>query len=336
MLRFIESFDHYTTNAQLALKWNVAGANIVPSASWVRTGTYGVYCNVGSIQTFAKTIDDQRTWIIGAAHKASSIAAHTMLELLDSAAAVQIRVVMTAGGNIAVYRGASATLLGTSTFAAVAGTYFYMELKVYIDNSAGTVDLHINGSATGGISLTDQDTQASATLNTAQVIRFSAYNLFGWDDIYICDGAGGYNDDFLGDVKVECILPTGDGATHTFTPSTGSDHYALVDEVPPNTTDYNHSATVDQKDTLTFPDLATASGVVCGIQHNIYAIKTDAGTRTICPVVRSSGADYDGSTVALATAYNYYREIVEKDPADSAAWDVTRVNAAEFGYKLVA
>jgi hypothetical protein len=109
----------------------------------------------------------------------------------------------------------------------------------------------------------------------------------------------------------------------------------MVDEAAPNTTDYNSSATVDQKDTLTFPDMSTPSGSVFAVQTCLWAAKSDAGARTTCHVTRSGGADYDGTAFAPATTYTYYQKLMELDPNGDIAWTIANVNAAEFGYKVV-
>src|SRR5690606_34716250 len=51
------------------------------------------------------------------------------------------------------------------------------------------------------------------------------------DDIFACDGSGDVNNDLPTEPWVVLgALPTSDGNESDWTPSTGSDHYALVDD----------------------------------------------------------------------------------------------------------
>jgi hypothetical protein len=101
-----------------------------------------------------------------------------------------------------------------------------------------------------------------------------------YDDFYVCDTSGSApRNTFLGPVtKVETLYPQTDGvaagSNAGLTPSTGTDHGALVDETPPNQTDYNSSATVGAKDTYNYPSMAL-TGVILGIQTNLYCQKSD-------------------------------------------------------------
>jgi hypothetical protein len=121
--------------------------------------------------------------------------------------------------------------------------------------------------------------------------------------------------DFLGDCVVECLLPqTGNGDLTDFTPSTGTDHGAMVDENPPNDdTDYTTGDTAGQQDCYQYPSLAL-TGAILGIQTNLYAKKTDAGARTVAPIVRLGSTTYVGVAVAPATSYSYLTAIRELNP----------------------
>jgi hypothetical protein len=74
---------------------------------------------------------------------------------------------------------------------------------------------------------------------------------------------------------------------------------------------------------------------IVGIQHVIYA-KQDAGVqRTVRPKQRSSAVDYNGASVNTGASYVYVTEAVSINPATSAAFTKTSLEAAEFGYENV-
>jgi hypothetical protein len=156
------------------------------------------------------------------------------------------------------------------------------------------------------------------------------------DDLYILTTSGSANTTFWGDVHIEARFPTSDATYSQWTPSTGTDHYALVDETTPNTTDYVSSLTPGQKDTYGFQDLTATDGTVMAVQEMIYAQKSDAGARSIAGLSRVSSTDYDGETKALTSSYTYYTHVMERNPNTGIAWTISEVNASEFGVDEIA
>jgi hypothetical protein len=218
------------------------------------------------------------------------------------------------------------------------GDWHYIEIKTTIHNSTGSLYLKWDGEAV--LSLTGIDTQVSGT---AQITNFLLGGTGGsyrtpncaFDDLYVCDTSGSNNNDFLGDVRVQSIFPTGAGNTTQWTPSAGN-NYACVDDTTPNAdTDYVSETTTGEKDTYAFGNVTPTSGTVKGVQVLIHNRKDDAGSRTIAPVYRPVSTDYDGTAVAVLDGYTYIREITEVSPATSAAWTIAEINGAEFGVKLV-
>jgi len=155
------------------------------------------------------------------------------------------------------------------------------------------------------------------------------------DDFYICDQTGSTNNDFLGDVRVDTLLPNGEGTHLDFTPSTGTTHYQLVDEAAPNTTDYNESGTAGQRDSYAMQDLASVTGSIKGVQVAGAILKDDVGARSIKVGVRAGGTTSVGSTQALATTQIYYTAVHETNPSTSTAWTEAGVNGAEAAFEIV-
>jgi hypothetical protein len=146
------------------------------------------------------------------------------------------------------------------------------------------------------------------------------------------------NTDFLGDVRVQALLPTGNGNSSQLVGSDGNstDNYLLVDEVPPNEdTDYVESATVNDKDTYVFGNLTPTTGTVFGVQIVAEARKTDAGVRSFKSVARLSATEADGPDTTLSTTYAFYMDKRDTKPG-GGSWTITNVNDAEFGVKVTA
>lgn len=337
-LRFVDSFDHYAT-ADVLLKYTSSSGTPTISASNGRRSTSSF--RTTSTGVLIKTIDAQATWVVGFSFRTAALPSAnplTILELRD-AGTVQVDVRINTDGTMTVTR--NGTTLSTSASAVSAGTTYYCEFKATISDAAGSYSLRINGAVFTSGSGVDTKNTANATANQIAIgaAQNRAQGNFDIDDLYICDGAGSSNNDFLGDVRVDCYMPSGNGNSSQLAGSDGNstDNYALVDEASQNgDTDYVQSATVNQKDTYDFTDMSHTPASIFGVQVNMVAKKDDSGNRSICAVTRSGGSDTDGATQALSTSYVVYTEIRETDPNTAAAWTRTNLNNAEFGVKVAA
>jgi len=231
-----------------------------------------------------------------------------------------------------------ATVLGTSTFQLELQAWYAIQFKGVIHDSAGTYEVLVDGVSV--LSGTGADTRNGGASGVWDDFQVGGQNASYFSDLVICDGQGSVNNDFLdGNWRINCALPLTDavsaGANAGLTPSTGTDHGALVDETPLSQTDYNGSATVTAKDTYKFTAPSVGGGSVLGVQTNLLVFKTDAGAKTVCAVTRTGGADYDGGNVSpIVTTGRYHCEVQELDPDTAAAW--VAADIVEFGMKVTA
>jgi len=335
MLIFTDGFDMTTTATH---KWtSVAGT--YASASAARTGSAGLIA-VGNNSKQVAAADEHATFILGfACQRALSGSVAEWRFLSDSLATTHITVQLDSSGQLKVFRGTTAgTQLGSTVSAGTipVGTWVYVEIKVVLNDSTGSVVIKVNGAQVFSITGADTKNAGTKTVLDGFLLNGAGSNML-IDDLYLCNGAGATNNDFLGDVKVETLFPNGNGTTSQLTGSDGNstDNYLLVDETAPNTSDYNGSATNDQYDTYAMSNLVTASGTVVGLIAYAYAAKSDAGAKGGAIMVRSGGTDYEKTDNALGTGYQYYREILESDPA-GGSWSISSVNSLEAGWKVKA
>ncbi|MDQ3565725.1 MAG: hypothetical protein M3436_16975 [Pseudomonadota bacterium] len=338
-LRFTDSFDHYAT-AALTEKWTSITNVPTISAGNGRRSTASFRNATNVLGTATKTLDAQATWIIGFSFKmASSLpaASRAMVGVLD-AGTDQCDLRVKADGTMEITR--NGTVLGTTTYALSVGSTYYIEFKVVIHDTTGTAEVKVDGSSKLALTSVDTKNTANATANQVRIgPGGAATGFWDYDDVYICDGAGSVNNNFLGDCRVDAYAPNGNGNSSQLVGSDGNstDNYLLVDESAPNDdTDYVESATAGNKDTYTVADMSHTPSSIFGVQILANAKKDDAGARSVATVTRSGVTDFDGATQALSTSYVYYSDIRETDPNTSAAWTKTNFNAAEFGVKVAA
>jgi hypothetical protein len=160
------------------------------------------------------------------------------------------------------------------------------------------------------------------------------------DDFYICDDTGDFNNDFLGDVRVDAYFPTADGTYQDFAKSTGAASWSLLDENPPNAADYVRSSTVGHKNTIKVTAAEKVDGLgnvlpIKGVVVSNFANNPEGGgVRKVKPICKSGVTEVQGEEVALTNLYNRTPQVLEVDPDTGLAWDVTTINAAEFGVEV--
>lgn len=341
-LRMVDSFDHYAT-ADITGKWTArTGTNNAISASNGRRSTSSWRTtSLATAQHLTKTLDAQATWVIGFSYTISLLGAVIEICSFLDAGSKQVELRLLADGTLRVTR--NGTTLATGTAALSAGTTYYIEFKVTI-NDSGSYEVRVDGSNTNHPNSTgDTQNTANATANQVRIGDALAPGTntpnIDFDDLYICDGTGGVNDDFLGDVRVDAYFPIGNGNSSQLTGSDGNstDNYLLVDDASQDgDSTYVQSSTATNKDTYDVTGMSHTPTDIYGLQVNMFAKKDDSGARSIASVIRSGGSDNDGTTQALGTTYVDYMQISQTDPNTAAAWTKANFAAAEFGVKVAA
>lgn len=281
--------------------------------------------------------DSQATWIIGFAFNQGGVGGVPKIFAIMDGTTVHCYLVLNAAGQILFY-GGGAVLLATSSNVLLSDVWYYVEVKVTIAD-AGSYEVRVNGSSSGWIPPANGDTRtaANASANCFYFggVSITAANSAIFDDIYFCDGTdgtstqGAANNDFKGDIRVDCFSPNANGTYSNWTGSDGdtTNNYALVSDGSETT---YVTATAPKVDSYNFADLGT--GIVpLMTQLNMRGAKTDAGACVLKPYILSSGVVATGTTFNPGTTSILFHEVIDKDPNGGAAWTRTILNAAEFG-----
>lgn len=341
----MDSFDMLTSGLLTRFSFISVGVGINTTNG--RRSTQSLRSDGGSTRLATRSLGvNAATVVCGFAIKISSgISSGGYLFGFGDSGTPQMNLYLNANGTVSVRRGT--TNLATSTdMISSAGVYQYLEFKV-VHSATGSYEVRLNGANILSASGVDTTNTANNYANQISFFNqtgqgtggFSAGGAIDIDDLYVVDGTGSANNDFLGDRRVDCYFPNGNGNSSQLSGSDGNstDNYLLVDEATPNDdTDYVHSSTSGQKDTYSFPNMSHTPSAINGIQINMYAKRDDAGLRSICSVTRSGGADTDGSARALSSGYLLLSQISEADPDTTAAWTQSGFDAAEFGSKVAA
>lgn len=243
---------------------------------------------------------------------------------------------ITSGGILKLYGVGSLSLLATGTNPLVAGTYYYLEMKIG-NGVTGVYEVRINGnsefSGTGNVEGTN-----TGDLRLGKVRNVNGQTVdFYYDDVYLDDAA--YLSTTTSFPAVKILLPNAAGGSAGWTNGTGTT-FAEVDEVPPESdgTDltYIQASAVQSSTFSTFRVQSTTTGGVTGtvkaVGGYVWAkTASTAGTSTVSMRVRNVTTNSDTTGIELTTAYVALQLVLATDPATSSAWTLSGVDTVEVG-----
>jgi hypothetical protein len=216
--------------------------------------------------------------------------------------------------------------------------WHYVEMKVYSHSTNGTIEVRVNGVPVIDVSSVNTE----ATEGKATRIVFGSPSASGgsqyirYDDVYICDGTGNTNNDFLGDVAVRTLIPDGDDTTQFA--NTGnvskSTHYEEVNMLEASfSTDWVSDSTSGNRDIFTFNNATETYDEIYGVVGWTYAqYETSAETyRMVCD---SNGTEEESTNITANSSWKNDLFILEEDPDTSNSWNQSSINAIKFGFEL--
>lgn len=340
-----EGFDTYgtdETNMTLA-QWAEVQSGCQLSATYNRHGTYGLNITAGNLSECRIGFGDNLSEvIIGFAfnfHSGIPTGSNdSAMEILDNAGGAVMSVIWGSDGSFLVKRGnkSSGTLIAqTDPSVYGASAFYHFEMRSLVSATVGTCEIRINGVTV--LNATGLNNAGTANVEFSQLRLENGSGgaggaAYAVDDLFILDTTGSYNNDFLGDMAVLEDVPDADGTyTGEWTPSTGSDQYAMIDEIPQDgDTSYDEATAVYDTMSVTFPDIDVSfTGIACVELFHISR-KTTAGDGSVQCRADSNGTEVAGDTDALTESYSGYRSVFEEDPDTATVWSVAAANAVEM------
>jgi hypothetical protein len=247
------------------------------------------------------------------------------------------------GVRFLIKRGA--TTVATSSYFDF-GVWHYIELKVTVRTSTnGAYELRHNGVLDiSGTGVDLANTGGDGWDRFAFRYTSNVTSTLRYDDMYVLDGTGSKNLDFLGPSVVEGLLPNANGATIQWTNNAGSgSNYENVDDVAISAPDEsgpggtNGSDTNGQIDLYAFEDLAQITGTIHAVQVGVQLGMAATGTRTVRTKYRDPDTtEVNGSShVVDSTVFDEFTEVFDDNPNSAAAWDVSDIDDGQFGVEVV-
>lgn len=355
-LIFMDGFDHITSDTDFLNKWGNGDGNGLTSSSTVRMGLgKAIYMNssAANLIRIVSASEEDDVLIAGFGVYFDSLSIDTSLIYFGSdntgtdMGTEHVHIRRNSDGTVSAYRGNSGgTVLGTTSSAVMPNqdVWYYIEVKVTLHDTTGAVVVKVDDVEVLNLSAIDtKNGGTDAVFDTVRLERDAVGStIVRFDDFYLCNEQGTSNNDFLGESKIYTLTPAASGNYSQLTGSDGNsvNNYQQVDEIPPNTSDYNGSATNGQKDTYDFRlsgsefTTVATTGSVAGIQLGSYAAKDDVSAKSFRHVHYINSTDYTESDHGLATSYTYYYDLIEQNPDTATAWTRSDIDGAEWGFEV--
>lgn len=245
MLRFADGFDYYQDLLQV---WSTMS---VPSSGFPGSNNIQIFptggrngggavkfksaSNIGACWATLNLPVNSVTLYTGFAVNIAYGTSTTDMEIFSwwDGGVQQVSLRVTSAGKFYFQRGGGLTSVvavigSTSSLGITFNAWHYLECLVTINASTGVASLHIDGVSAlnqTGLNTNNSGTAQINKISTGLVGAASSYGsaiTFLLDDVYVLDTTGSFNTSYLGDIKVQGLLPTGNGTTQNYTQNEAS------------------------------------------------------------------------------------------------------------------
>lgn len=253
---------------------------------------------------------------------------------LREAGAIHVDLRITPTGTIRVTR--NGTSLGLGTTVLPLNAWIWIQMKVNIHDTTGTIEVHIYSPQTIELNLSGLDTRnaGSGVIDRIDWGAASADSANRRRHRYV-RAVSGSDAAFTEELAIAYLEPNGAGNSTQWTPSAGANWQNVDDRdtAPDDDTTYNSEATNGNKDLYALVSAPSSIGSVLDIMETVRARKDDAGAQTLRRVLRTNATDYESGDIALTTSYLWYTGVRSVNPNTGVAWTEAEISALEVGVK---
>lgn len=345
---FADGMDWLAAAADITMRWDTAsgsGNAIVAAANTAFGVGQAFQFPASGSNTLAKAWGSNDATIFGTIRRkqagGTSGVAYFMVQFVETAS-IQCTIRWNEDTSITVASGAAGgTVIGSVAAGAFSvNSWDSWQFKVVIHNTAGSVEIRKNGSATPILSVTNVNTRAgsaNAYANKIQVGESAASTTtHQFDDFLLCSSTGAAPNDWTGDLRGYTEAPSGTAQSQWA--NTGGASSLVSVQTNDGDTSYIASSTVAQEDLYTFPTLASASispVTIAGVVPFAICKRSDSGARTVSVRCKSGATDTAVLTdAAVPLTYAFRGTMQATDPNTGAAWTTAGVNGMSAGVKI--
>lgn len=342
VLRMAEGFEGSTRI--FSNKWNIPIGDVSLSGTGAEGGNSSNMANVTGYTVASSSTNDEM--ILGIRLRvASSVAASTYswvgvglgtrsqcsLRITRTSTGIQAQAYRQTGGDTAI---GSAVSLGVST-----DTFFYLQIRFLIDNSAGEVEVRVDDSTTPVLNIQTSDsisTQGLSASDQISSVHFYQADGFLFDDLYLLDtsaaSGGGGQTSFLGPIVARVGSFTGVASSTGFSTVGAASADAAVSDDDPST--FNSSNTNGDQQEFSVADLSGLGATYYGVQVDVLARTAAVGSRQIRPKLGNVGGTKNGANRNIVSTSDAHTFAMFTEDAGNADFDATDIANMQPGYEI--
>lgn len=250
----------------------------------------------------------------------------------DANQAVLTRIYIDGNGRISARRGDGTVLGTTAAPVIVANAWQHVESKVVISTTVGSVEVRVEGVVV--LNLTNVNTQGAnlATVQNVLIATNASFATTYYKDLIIWDGTDTINNNFVGTCQVIQLMPNAD-ISNGWTVVGAASPYQAIDELNPNdNTDYIQAGfgPFPAPCVVGLENLPPTVTSVRALMIVARSQKIDGGDGNLQTGLISGGSTALGTDRPITSAYTYWSDVIQRDPATAAAWTPPAVNAANL------
>lgn len=279
----------------------------------------------------------------------------------------QLAVSANANGTLSVYCGHADSLgggglqgqdrisatYGPTSEALLFDQWYYIELQTTIHPSAGSFNLVVNGETwLNGAGVQTRAAGASAVTAWQELLIGTPMTggsavQFAYEDLYLGDTdlSDAFNQlaALPGDLAINYSNVFQDGAMREWSILSGPDHFAMVDDNPPDLdTTYNFTDIAGEIDTFLKTAVPVVGKSVIALVPIYLVRRVEGGNTESAAVIRDGGSNFSGSkngsgtSVGNTTSYTYdWWAVTQRPSAAGTPLTQALVDAMETGYTKV-
>lgn len=335
-LLFTEGFDSYPNPIPLWYKWN--RQTTAPRITG-RTG-YGMQPTYADV--VPKTLANSTSLILGFAIKPTNTGdLNYVVATFNNQADQAVATIGMMSYNTVYISDYLNTNTDVTTFALPLNQWSYLEVKLLNAINAAPAGSLLARGTVGPLVSTFYTSPATRNFNSGANNKVCSCVFYAngnqmYDDVYICDTTGAYNNNFLGAVKINTFFPTANGFVTQFTPvGAGTNYQAVNNPVLTPDVAYVESNVIGDKDLYDGGGLVVAPGdSVAAVVLNAVIRKDKSGYGHVRLPIRFSATDNDGNNYYVPSGYQSMQRHLDVNPITNMPWTEDDFNNLQGGVKI--
>lgn len=303
---------------------STAGGGINTNATYCRSGNRSWGCSNAAYKNIPTLTEAYFRFPL---HNNNRTEVKSLLFRLDTTLICEVRINLI--NRIEIWFGG--TLRATSSITFPANSYSRLEIHVRLAVD-GIIEARLDNKEAV---VWSGNTSAGIYINNFG-ISLSYIATIYVDDIALNDTSGSVDNSWCGNGYVVPMAVTGNGDSSQLTGSDGNstDNYLLVDEVPPNATDYVEGSVVDQRDLYQLANVSLPAGMtVSRVIVESRSMDTAGLGGLIALEIKTVGTEYLSADMTLAGSYAPIRAEWTLNPATGLAWTQSDLDTLQAGVR---